>query len=89
MLKSVKVIDDSEITNDKVMLGTTVVIRDEQTGKERTLKIVGTAEADARKDMISDESPIGKALVGNAVGETVIAEAPRGELKFTIIDIKR
>ena len=89
MLKDIKVLDDSEITNDKVMLGVNVVVLDEQTGKTREFKLVGTAEANAGKGMISDESPIGKALVGNAVGETVIAEAPRGELKFTIIDIKR
>ncbi len=89
MLKSVKVISDSEITNDKVMLGVSVKVKDEQKGKELTWKIVGTAEADATKGMISDESPIGKALMGHAIGDTVVAEAPRGEMKFTIIEINR
>ena len=89
MLKNVKVISDSEITNDKVMLGVSVTVRDLQKDAEVTFKIVGTAEADAKKGMISDESPIGMALVGHSVGETVVAEAPRGELKFEILDIKR
>lgn len=89
MLKSVKVISDSEISNDKVMLGVNVKVKDEQKSKEFTWKIVGTAEADAAKGMISDESPIGKALMGHTIGETVIAEAPRGEMKFTIIEINR
>jgi len=89
MLKDIKVIDDSEITNDKVMLGVSVTIRDEQNGKERTFKVVGTAEANAGAGRISDESPIGKALIGHTIGETVVAEAPRGEVKFTILEIKR
>ncbi len=89
MLKDIKVIDDSEITSDKVMLGVNITVRDEQTGKEREFKIVGTAEANAGAGKISDESPIGKALMGHSIGETVIAEAPRGDLKFTIVDIKR
>ena len=89
MLKSVKVISDSEISNDKVMLGVNVKVKDEQKNKELIWKIVGTAEADAAKGMISDESPIGKALMGHTIGETVIAEAPRGEMKFTIIEINR
>ncbi len=89
MLKDVKVISDSDITNDKVMLGVKVTVRDEQKGKDLNFRIVGTAEVDASKGMISDESPIGKALMGHAIGETVIAEAPRGEMKFTIVDIKR
>ena len=89
MLKSVKVISDSEISNDKVMLGVNVKVKDEQKNKELTWKVVGTAETDAAKGMISDESPIGKALMGHTIGETVIAEAPRGEMKFTIIEINR
>ena len=89
MLKDIKVIDDSEITSDKVMLGVNITVRDEQTGKEREFKIVGTAEANASAGKISDESPIGKALMGHSIGETVVAEAPRGDLRFTIVDIKR
>lgn len=89
MLKDIKVLDDSEITNDKVMLGVNVVVLDEQTGKTREFKLVGTAEANAGKGMISDESPIGKALMGHSTGDTVVAEAPKGDLKFTITEIKR
>ena len=89
MLKDIKVLDDSEITNDKVMLGVNVVVLDEQTGKTREFKLVGTAEANAGKGLISDESPIGKALMGHSTGDTVVAEAPKGDLKFTITEIRR
>lgn len=89
MMKNVKVISDSEITNDKVMLGVSVTVENLQTSKEMTFKIVGTAEADSINGKISDESPVGKALVGHTIGETVEAETPRGIMKYTIISINR
>ena len=89
MLKNVKVIEDDEVSNDRVMLGTTVTVKDMQKKEEVTFKIVGTAEADVLNGKISDESPIGLALIGHKKGDKVVAEAPRGELKFTILDIKR
>lgn len=89
MLKDVKVISENEITNDKVMLGVSVSVRNMQTGKDMEFRIVGTAEADASSGKISDESPVGKALIGHTVGDVVIAEAPRGDMEFTILDIKR
>ncbi len=89
MLKNVKVISDNEITNDKVMLGVTVTVKNHATKKDMTFKIVGTAEADSINGKISDESPVGKALMGHTIGETVVAETPRGEIKFTINEIKR
>lgn len=89
MLKDVKVISENEITNDKVMLGVSVSVRNMQTGKDMEFRIVGTAEADASSGKISDESPVGKALIGHTVGEVVVAEAPRGDMEFTILDIKR
>ena len=88
-LKNVKVIDSSEISNDKVMLGVSVKIKDEQNGNERVFRIVGTAESNIAEGKISDESPIGGALIGHSVGETVIADTPRGELKFTILEINK
>ncbi len=89
MLKDVKVISENEITNDKVMLGVSVSVRNMQTGKDMEFRIVGTAEADASSGKISDESPVGKALIGHTVGEVVVAEAPRGDMEFTILGIKR
>lgn len=89
MLKNVKVISDNEITNDKVMLGVTVVVENHATKKDMTFKLVGTAEADSINGKISDESPVGKALMGHTIGETVVAETPRGEMKFTIKEINR
>lgn len=89
MLKDVKVISESEISNDKVMLGVAVTVRNMQTGKDMEFRIVGTAEADASAGKISDESPVGKALIGHTVGEVVVAEAPRGNMEFTILEINR
>ncbi len=89
MLKNVKVISDNEISNDKVMLGVTVVVKNHATKKDMTFKIVGTAEADSINGKISDESPVGKALIGHSTGDTVVAETPRGEMKFTIKEINR
>ncbi len=60
---------------------------DVELGEETEYKIVGTAEADPINGKISDESPIGKALIGHKEGETVVAETPDGELEFTIVKI--
>lgn len=89
MMKNVKVIRDSEISNDKVMLGVSVTVENLQNNKEMTFKIVGTAESDSVNGKISDESPVGKALLGHTIGETVEAETPRGAMKYTIISINR
>ena len=54
-----------------------------------TFQIVGTSEANIDKGNMSDESPIGKALIGHSVGEIVTAEAPSGEIQFKILDITK
>lgn len=89
MMKNVKVISDSEISNDKVMLGVSVTVENLQNSQKMTFKIVGTAESDSVNGKISDESPVGKALIGHTIGETVEAETPRGIMKFTILGIDR
>lgn len=87
LLKNVEVIDDAGLATEHVMVGSVVRILDEEYNEELEYKIVGSAEANPDQGSISDESPVGKVLLGHGVGETVIAETPSGHLSFKILDI--
>jgi transcription elongation factor GreA len=89
MLRNVRVIDDSERTaNDQVMLGCTVVIRDIEYADEVQYTIVGSAEADPGSNRISNESPVGKAVLGQMKGSVVEVTVPVGVLRYEIVDIR-
>ena len=83
------ILDDDEISTEKVGIGNIVTILDIEMEEEMTFQIVGTSEANIDKGHMSDESPIGKALIGHSVGETVTAEAPSGEIQFKILNITK
>ncbi len=87
ILKHHKIIEETKSRSKIVNIGTRVIVLDVELGEETEYKIVGTAEADPINGKISDESPIGKALIGHKEGETVVAETPKGELEFTIVKI--
>ncbi len=87
-LRSARVIDESEITADVVSIGATVRLRDVGANKTFEYQIVGSAEANPAENKLSNESPVGKAIIGRKKGETVEVAAPRGALKFKILDIK-
>ena len=87
-LRSARVIDESEITADVVSIGATVRLRDVGANKTVEYQIVGSAEANPAENKLSNESPVGKAIIGRKKGETVEVSAPRGALKFKILDIK-
>lgn len=89
MLKNVEIITDVKGAAKTVMLGSKVKILDVEFNEEATYRIVGSAEADPNEGLISDESPVGKALLGHKVGDTVFAEAPAGEIEFKIISISK
>ena len=92
MLKKAVVIDESEINAGKINVGSTVTVKIvTPDGKiaEKQYKIVGSNEADPRSGKISDESPVGKALLGHKVGDIVFAEAPAGEIEFKILAISK
>lgn len=89
MLKNVQLIDENSIDYDVVSIGTAVTVLDIEFQEEVEYKIVGTAEADPLKNIISDESPIGSALMGHKAGEEVIAEVPSGHISFKIIEVKK
>ena len=78
MLKNVKLIDKKEITTKVVSIGSKVKIHDVEFDEDIEYVIVGSTEADPMKNRISDESPVGKALIGAKVGQTVQATVPTG-----------
>lgn len=83
MLKNAKVFDETSLSKDVIHIGSQVVIVDTKKN-EFSYKIVGYAQADPDNGKISDESPVGKALIGKKVGEEVQVEAPIGLLTFTV-----
>ena len=88
MLKNVVILDESEIVTDVVSLGSFVKLYDEEFEEELEYTIVGSTEADLDLGKISDESPVGKALIGKKVGEVADAVLPTGETaKFRVISI--
>ena len=87
MLKNAEVISDIKGSTKKVVVGVNVKVFDEEFGEEETYKIVGSTEANPMEQKISDESPVGKALLGKKVGDEVIVEAPGGEMKLKILKI--
>jgi transcription elongation factor GreA len=89
MLKNVKLIDDDEITTDAVNVGTKVKILDIEFNENIEYQIVGSTEADPDKFSISDESPVGRALLGRKVGDEVIVETPGGTIKYKILQIAK
>ncbi len=88
-LKNASVIDESEISIDVVNVGCRVRVYDEDFEEEVEYSIVGSTEADPMNFKISNESPVGDALIGNKVGDTVSAVVPNGISKFRIIEIGR
>ncbi len=88
MLKNVVILDESEIVKDVISLGSFVKVYDEEFEEELEYTIVGSTEADIDLGKISDESPVGKALIGKKVGEVAEAILPNGETaKFKVVSI--
>lgn len=89
MLKNAKVIDQDDIDLQKVSIGTTVKVYDEEFEEEIEYSIVGSTEADPDLGKISDEAPVGKALIGHSVGDVVSVDTPGGEIKLKINEIRK
>ena len=89
-LRMATVIDSKEISTDVVGVGSVVHVKDEKTGKSVKYTIVGSAEANPEEAKLSNESPVGRALIGHKRGEIVAVQVPRGparKLKITKIDV--
>jgi transcription elongation factor GreA len=83
-----RVIDTGEVDTSVVSIGSRVRLRDLDAGETVEYHIVGSAEANPAERKLSNESPVGKAIIGRKKGEVVEVSAPRGALKFKIMDIK-
>jgi transcription elongation factor GreA len=87
-LANARVVTKKEIKSGEVSIGTKVRLRDVKANKTVEYHIVGSAEADPSANKLSNESPVGKAIMGRKKGDTVEVAAPRGKLTFKIMDIK-
>lgn len=88
-LKNAQIINESEISNEYVHLASKVVIEMVATGRTMEYKIVGSNDTDPKNGAISDESPIGKAIMGKKAGDVVEVETPSGVIGVKILEIKK
>lgn len=88
LLRRAKIIDRNELTTDAVHIGSTVGIKDEATKTIYTMTLVGTSEADIEAGRISNESPIGAAILDQKLNATVQVKTPRGLNKYTVVKIE-
>lgn len=89
MLKVARVVDEDELSTDAVQIGSKVTVLNKTRNKEATYYLVGSTESDPINGKISDESPIGKALIGKKKGEVAEAETPAGILSLEILEISK
>ena len=89
LLKNAEVVVEEEIDLDKISIGCKVKLLDVEENEEMEFKIVGSTEANSLQNKISNESPLGKAIIGKRVGETVVVETEAGEFGYKILEIQR
>ena len=89
ILKNAEVVVEDEVDIDKISIGCKVKILDCEYDEELVYKIVGSTEANSLKGKISNESPVGRALIGKTVGESVTIETQVGELTYKILEISK
>ncbi len=87
MLRNVEVIEEDKLNKNKVNLGNTVKLYDEEFEEEVTYTIVGSAEADPKAGRISNESPLGITLIGRGIGDEIEVNAPDGIIRFKLLEI--
>ena len=87
-MRSARVISKKDVAKDVVSVGSKVRLRDIGAKQTFEYRIVGSAEANPAENKLSNESPVGKAIIGKKKGETVEVTAPRGSMKFKILEIK-
>ncbi|MBI2369901.1 MAG: transcription elongation factor GreA [Deltaproteobacteria bacterium] len=86
-LARAQVIDPSSVPRDKVVFGARVLLEDMETGERVTYKIVGVDEANIKEGKISVTSPVGRALIGHGVDDTVRVKVPSGTKEYQVLDI--
>jgi transcription elongation factor GreA len=86
-LAHAEVIDTKALAGDRVVFGATVEVREVDTDEEKTFRLVGADEANPQKGWISIQSPVGRALVGKQIGDTVEVRVPKGTLRYEIVSL--
>lgn len=89
LLKNAEVVDEDEVDLDKISIGCKVKILDVEFDEELEYKIVGSTEANSLKGKISNESPVGSALMGHKVGDVVEVETQVGVIQYKVLEIQR
>ncbi|MCR2045643.1 transcription elongation factor GreA [Anaerosalibacter massiliensis] len=89
LLRNAKIIDEEDISTDNVSIGSRVKVKDLEYDEEIEYTIVGSAESDPYEGKISNESPVGRALIGGKLGDTVEVKVPDGIIKYEILEIAR
>lgn len=89
MLRNARVISEDEVNTDTVSIGSTVVVKDLEFGEEIVYTIVGSAESNPLENRISNESPVGEALLGKKKGTVIDVNVPAGMLQYEIVDIQK
>lgn len=89
ILKNAEVVDEDEIDLEKINVGCKVKVFDKEFDEELEFKLVGSTEANSLEHKISNESPVGQALIGRRIGETVEVETQAGVMQYEILDIQR
>ena len=86
-LKNARIVADKDLSKDVIGVGNTVVLYDLEFDEELTYKLVGSIESDPDKGYVSNESPIGKALIGKKVGDVANIVTPGGEIQMKVLKI--
>ncbi|MFC5530051.1 transcription elongation factor GreA [Cohnella yongneupensis] len=89
MLRNARIINNDEIDLETVNIGSTVIVEDMEFGDTMEYTIVGTAESNPLQNKISNESPVGRAIIGKKKGTTVEVSVPAGIIQYKIVDIKK
>ena len=89
ILKNVEVVVEEEVDLEKINVGCTILVHDDEYDEEIEFKIVGSTEANSLQGKISNESPVGQALIGKKVGDVVDVETPAGNIRYTVLKIVR
>ena len=88
-LKSAQILDITDVKTDKINIGCTVKLRNENNGEEDTYSILGAWDADTEKNIISYQSPMGKALLGKKIGDTASVDFEGSHMNFKVLEISR
>lgn len=88
MIRNAHIVEEGKGAPGVVTIGSTVRVRDLETGEEAQYTIVGSTEADPFADKISNESPVGKALLGTKVGDTVEVAVPAGVVRYEVLEVR-